>query len=616
MSVDFQAWAEEVKRLYHALTALQPAAAAVGVAPPAGEEWFALLEHKLVAQLESDPFLVVAVVGGTNIGKSVVFNHLAGETASAVSPLAAGTKHPVCLAPPGFADHAALDKLFEGFSVRPWHAPDDALGEAAEHRLFWRVGANVPPSLLLLDTPDIDSDARVNWQRADQIRQSSDVLIAILTQQKYNDAAVKQFFRKAAEADKPVVVVFNQCDLEGDREYWPLWLATFVGETGAQPELVYVIPYDRAASAQLRLPFYAVGCEGRLPPGEASSLREELARLHFDAIKIRTFRGAIGRVLDVERGAAGYLARLQAASAEFAAAAKTLSTADMARVHWPTVPSGLLVDEIRGWWDANRSAWSRQIHGFYRVLGQGVTWPVRAAWQSIHGPEREPLQNFRVREREAILEAVQKLLDELDRLAQIGNDTLQPRLERLLGGASRKQLLDRVTAAHAELPALSDDYREFLRGELNAWSRDNPRAVNWLRSLDHVMAFARPAITVSLAVSGWIVAGDVMGHAAAQAVSHTATNLATEAAIAGGITGGGEAVVSVTGEGVSQAAARLFRRLQTRYAELRAAWLAEWLERELLADLLGELRRGAEIPHSAAVRDVQRALGALRAAKR
>jgi hypothetical protein len=63
---------------------------------------------------------------------------------------------------------------------------------------------------------------------------------------------------------------------------------------------------------------------------------------------------------------------------------------------------------------------------------------------------------------------------------------------------------------------------------------------------------------------------------------------------------------------VSQAAARLFSRLQTRYAELRAQWLAEWLERELLADLLGELRRGAEVPQSPAVREVQRALAALR----
>lgn len=616
MSADFHAWAEEVRRLHRALKALAPQAAAVGVAPPSGEEWFALVEHKLAPQLEGEPLLVVAVVGGTNIGKSVVFNHLAGETASAVSPLAAGTKHPVCLAPPDFADQAVLDKLFDGFSVRPWQAATDALADAPEHLLFWRAGEHVPPRLLLLDTPDIDSDAQVNWQRADQIRQSSDVLVAVLTQQKYNDAAVKQFFRKAAEADKPVVVVFNQCDLEADREYWPEWLATFVNETGAQPELVYVIPYDRAASTQLRLPFYAVGCEGRQAPAEASSLREELARLHFDAIKIRTFRGAIDRVLDVERGAAAYLARLQAASAEFAAAAKTLSTADMARVHWPTVPSGLLVEEIRAWWDARRSGWSRQVHGFYRALGQGVAWPIRAAWDAYHGAERDPLASFRLREREAILEAVQKLLEELERLAQIGNDTLRPRLEKLLGGGVRSKLIQRVMAAHAELPALSDDYREFLRGELDRWSGDNPRAVNWLRSLDHVLALARPAITVSLAVSGWIVAGDVVGHAAAQAVTHTATNLATEAAIAGGITGGGEAVVSVTGEGVSQAAARLFSRLQSKYAELRAQWLAEWLERELLADLLGELRRGAEAPHCAAVHDVQRALAALRAAPR
>ncbi len=616
MSIDFLAWAEHVKRLYRALASLEPAAAAVGVAPARGEEWFALLEHKLMAQLDAEPFLVVAVVGGTNIGKSVVFNHLAGETASAVSPLAAGTKHPVCLAPPGFADQATLEKLFDGFSVRPWHAAADALVESDEHLLFWRAGVNVPSRLLLLDTPDIDSDAPVNWQRADQIRQSSDVLVAVLTQQKYNDAAVKQFFRKAAEADKPAVVVFNQCDLEEDREFWPQWLDTFAGETGIQPELTYVIPYDRAAATQLRLPFHPIGATGREPPGPASSLREELARLHFDAIKIRTFRGAVARVLDAEQGAPAYLARLQAASSEFASAAETLSTADMARVNWPAVPSGLLVDEIRDWWDTSRSRWSRQVHGFYRVLGQGVMRPIRAAWQSFQGGQRDPLQSFRSQEREAILEAVQKLLDELDRLSRIGNDTLRPRLEKLLGGASRQQLLTRVIEAHDQLPALSDDYREFLRGELNRWGRENPRAISWLRSFDHVMAIARPAITVSLAVSGWIVAGDVVGHAAAQAVSHTATNLAAEAAIAGGIAGGGEAVVTVTGEGVSQAAARLFRRLQDRYAESRAGWLAEWLERELLGGLLSELRRGAEVPKSPAVRDVQLALTALRAAPR
>ena len=51
------------------------------------------------AGTRGDVPLVAAVVGGTNIGKSAVFNQLAGDNASAVSPLAAGTKHPVCLGP-------------------------------------------------------------------------------------------------------------------------------------------------------------------------------------------------------------------------------------------------------------------------------------------------------------------------------------------------------------------------------------------------------------------------------------------------------------------------------------------------------------------------------------
>ncbi|MGV2333591.1 MAG UNVERIFIED_CONTAM: hypothetical protein LVR18_05525 [Planctomycetaceae bacterium] len=64
--------------------------------------------------------------------------------------------------------------------------------------MFWRPAAELPDWLLVLDTPDIDSDARVNWQRADAVRRSADVLIAVLTQQKYNDAAVKEFFRRGA----------------------------------------------------------------------------------------------------------------------------------------------------------------------------------------------------------------------------------------------------------------------------------------------------------------------------------------------------------------------------------------------------------------------------------
>ena len=608
MTTDYRTWAEEVRRLYRALGALEPVADSVGVESPADQQWFELLRLKLLPQLDAQPLLVVTVVGGTNIGKSVIFNHLAGELASGVSPLAAGTKHPVCLVPPGMDDPAALAGLFEDFQLQRWQSAHDPFADCPEHNLFWRTGRNVPPRLLLLDAPDVDSDAAVNWRRARAIRSCADVLVAVLTQQKYNDAAVKQFFREAVEADKPIVAVFNQCDLQADREYWPQWLATFRDETGARPELVYVIPFDRAAAEEIRLPFYAVGADGRGSLQQPSSLREELASLHFDAIRIRTFRGALGRVLDREQGAGAYLEEIRRAAGDFSAAAEALSATEMARVAWPTLPAGVLVEEIRKWWDAGRAEWSRRVHGFYRTLGRGVTWPLRTAYGALAGEGVDPLTLFGRQERDAIVSAMEKVVDELDRLARVGNDTLRPRLLKLLGGGARQRLLEQVQLAHRQLPAVDDDYREFLRTELDAWRKANPRAVAFLRSLDHVAALARPAITVSLALSGFVLAGDLVGQAAVQAAGHTAGELATEAAIAGGVTGGGEAILGTTSEGVRQAAGRLFGRLQARYAQQRAQWLADWLEHELLGGLLGELRRGAEVPQGEDFRKVEEAL--------
>ena len=627
-------------------------AAELGVAPPDGEEWFDLLQNKLLAELGLPPLLVVAIVGGTNIGKSVIFNHLAGEAASAASPLAAGTKHPVCLAPEELAERGLLERLFECFELREWRSADDPLGESPDDLLFWRQGNNVPPKLLLLDAPDVDSDAEVNWHRAKAIRQTADVLVAVLTQQKYNDAAVKRFFRAAVEADKPIVVVFNQCDMSSDAEYWPRWLATFRESTGARPELAYAVPYDRRAAEELRLPFHAIIHESPLPSGGqptknsplllgegsgvrasgdqkqngphpnplpkgegtdsvAADLRADLAALRFDEIKIRTFRGAVRRVLDPQSGLPAYLGSIRRAADNFRHAADALATTEMARVTWPSLPTGVLVDEIRDWWDESRQPWSRRVHGFYRVLGRGTTWPMRAAWNTMAGPRADPAKTFQQREREAVVTAVEKLLDELDRLASVGNDVLRPRLMRLLGGRARADVLQRVQAAHDNLPAVDDHYRNFLKSELDAWRSANPRAVRFLQSLDHAAALARPALTVTLFFTGLHFAGDLAGQAAAQAAGATAGHLATEAAIAGGITGGGEALVSTTSEGVRQAAGRLFARLQSRYARQRAEWLAGWLESELLGGLLADLRRGAEVPQDAAFKEVEAATEAI-----
>ena len=309
-------------------------------------------------------------------------------------------------------------------------------------------GAAAPSRLLLLDTPDIDSDAPVNWHRADIIRQASDVLIAVLTQQKYNDAAVKQFFRKAAEADKPIIVLFNQVDLAADREYWPLWLNTFAEETGARPELVYVVPYDRAATAALQLPFYQVGSTGRDAPAQRARCATILRRC-------TSTRSRFARSAAHWRGCSIKTRARRPTWNAFATAPANLPPLRrrLPPPKWPASPGPPCHRNC--WWKRFASGGMRgAAHGRGACMAPIGHWDAVSAgrWSlpvPWNGPPTDPLTTFRARERAAIVEAVEKLLDELDRLRRLGNETLRPRLEALLSGDSRAELLSRIEAAHA-----------------------------------------------------------------------------------------------------------------------------------------------------------------------
>jgi len=89
-----------------------------------GREWYELLVRKLLPQLGQHSFLIVAVVGGTNLGKSVVFNHIAGHAASATSPTASGTKHPTALVSPRLLRHINMGTVFPDFEIRDWNGAE------------------------------------------------------------------------------------------------------------------------------------------------------------------------------------------------------------------------------------------------------------------------------------------------------------------------------------------------------------------------------------------------------------------------------------------------------------------------------------------------------------
>lgn len=609
-----------VSELLPALIQLEHSASLLQLSPLAGREWFELLRQKLIPQLGEQAFLVVAVVGGTNIGKSVIFNHLAGARASATSPLASGTKHVTCLVPEGFNAQHNLKSVFPDFELHEWTDATLALRESETHRLFWRVAKELPPSLLVLDTPDIDSDSHVNWIRADAVRRSADVLIAVLTQQKYNDAAVKEFFRKAGDEDKAVFVVFNQCLLPEDEPFWPIWLQTFSSETRITPDAVYIAPNDRRAAEDLRLPFY----ERRVPKADAASAPEnpddtprslsaDLAMLRFREIRIRTLLGSLHELIHPQRGVPAYLREIRLASEDLGRTAARLTADSVLQVrNWPSPANSLLVAEIRQWWHTHQEGWARTINFAYNTVGQGILWPIRAARRALQGEPVSSMEDYRSREWLAVLGVVEELLDKLQWMAESGNQIIRPRIEAILQGDARSQLLLKLRQRHDTLD-FDEELRQVVHEEMQKLKMNKPDLFGIYRQLNNVSAAVRPVTSIVLFSIGFGPAGEIvapfLGHAAASAAVHVFAD------VAGGATAAiaGEAAVSSaasSGTGMLQA---WFHRLHSAFTARRAGWLTHLLHAELLGQLPEELNAAAELSRSDAYLEVQKSVTKLEA---
>ena len=605
-----------VRNLLPALIKLEQSANLLQPSPLAGREWFELLRQKLIPQLGEQAFLVVAVVGGTNIGKSVIFNHLAGLRASATSPLASGTKHATCLVPAGFREQHDLKSVFPDFELHEWSDAALALEESPSHRLFWRVAKELPPSLLVLDTPDIDSDARVNWLRADAVRRSADVLIAVLTQQKYNDAAVKEFFRKAGDEDKAVLVIFNQCLLPEDEPYWPVWLETFCRETHITPDAIYITPNDRRAAEDLRLPFFErhVPSPNTAPPEPDNTPRDlaaDLAKLRFREIRMRTLLGSLHELTHQQRGIPAYLRELRSASEDLGRTATRLTSDSVVQVrNWPAPANSQLVAEIREWWKGHQEGWARTINSAYSAVGSGILWPIRAARRALQGEPVPPMEEYRSREWLAVLGVVEELFDKLQWMADSGNEIIRPRIEAVLKGEARSRLLSLLKQKHDTLD-FEEELRVVVDQEMKTLQKTKPDLFGMYRQLSNVSAVVRPMTSVVLFSLGFGPAGEIvapfLGHAAASAVVHVFAD------VAGGATAAiaGEAVVSNaagSGAGMLQA---WFHRLHSSFTARRAGWLTNVVHKELLGRLPEELQEVAELSESAVFVEVRNCVSQL-----
>jgi len=616
MTISFSECAASVEQLHRSLEKLQERSGVLQIDDVCQAEWFQLLEQKLLPQMSDSAFLVAAVVGGTNLGKSVVFNHLAGSRSSATSPLASGTRHPVCLVPEGFEQNRSLADVFPGFELRDWSSADAALAEIEQDVLFWRYHEEMPSNLLVLDTPDIDSDARINWERADKIRRSADVLIAVLTQQKYNDAAVKEFFRRAASEEKFVLVVFNQVHFPDDEQYWPLWMKTFCDETGIRPEYLYLAPHDRRAAESNTLPFiersWPADGKGSGPAdGSSHRLSKDLSALRFGEIKLQTLRGSL-EIVTAPGGAESFLQAVRQRSCEYRSAAELLSTHKLAEIeNWPNLPTAIVVQSIREWWQSQREGWSARVHGFYNALNSGILSSWRFVSDRVSGPQVDLLEQYRQDEWKAILDVVDEVYSRLNWFRELGNSLLHPRLTALLGATTRQELLDELRTEH-QACNLDLQVEQLVAGELEVFREKRPTFYKSLRYLDTVAAAVRPATSFALFVTGFGPFGDAVGQLAAETAVSSAVAVAGDVAAGGATAAVGETwLASGTSTGVAMLEAH-YRRIHSQFTADRATWLAALLQEHLLGSLPEELKSAALIPDSEEFLQAQQSLEELR----
>jgi hypothetical protein len=596
------AWGGCIAELCSCLEALQPLGRALGVVDPIDTAWHGALFGKLKPQLDREPLLVAAVCGGTNTGKSLIANTLVGSEISRSVPEAARTRHPVVSLPRGLAEQLDLAALFPGFTPRPWVDEDDALDPTDANVLVWRedAGGGQPHRLLLLDTPDIDGTLRDNWRRAELIRNACDVIVAVLTQQKYNDATIRDFFTAAAAAGKTVIVVFNMVDWPAQRQVIAGWLRTFRLETGAVPAAVYAAAFDSAAASVGRITFQPL--PELTPDGAAVDLRQRLIDCDFERIKLASMEGAFRVVVDPARGAGTWLDAFEEAAGHWRDARRLLSDESRVRVEMPAAPREIVWNEIWKWLEPRRSGFDLTVSRVYDVAGRGVKWAARRV--GLARSEKERREDFTAVELATLKRALGDFIDRLDEICRT-----HPRLAALLGdrlvATDRTAWYDDLERRHAALPIVSDDYRTFARDKLNVFAHDNPDMVRWILTGLNVGAVARPAVTVGLAMAG---------AAAVPAAAATAGGLTTLVHHVGDVVVGGAATLAGEGAlGLTVAGLRpLIESLFAGWSAERSRVLAETLHDVVFGDRLEEIDRLAAAgsrPEVARARDLLRHCG-------
>lgn len=165
-----------------------------------------LLAYKILPEFKSQfsfP-LIVVLTGGTNVGKTTIFNLLTRSNLSLANPVGGNTQAPI-FALPG---HKKSDDPFEEFLISS-EKKISLISLDAIHE----YNSKEFDAISFIDSPDIDSINQKNHLLAEKLLLLADTVILITTKEKYADLKALLALARALEIQKDVIVVFNKTDV-------------------------------------------------------------------------------------------------------------------------------------------------------------------------------------------------------------------------------------------------------------------------------------------------------------------------------------------------------------------------------------------------------------------